>query len=63
MHHPVLFFFKFFCLDAKKNQKIKADAPLAENKLRYAKMPQTRYAQTVGIFDASLRSFSERQIR
>jgi len=47
----------------QKNQKIKADAPLAENKLRFAKMPQTRYAQTVGIFDASLRSFSERQIR
>jgi DNA-binding protein Fis len=42
----------------QKNQKIKANAPLAEKELRYAKMPQTRCAQTVGIFDASLRSFS-----
>jgi len=34
----------------EKNPKIKADAPLAENELRYTKMPQTRYAQTVGIY-------------
>jgi hypothetical protein len=49
MHQPILFSLSSFPL-MEKNQKIKADAPLAENVLRYAKMPQTRYAQTVGIF-------------
>jgi hypothetical protein len=34
----------------QKNQKIKAVAYLAKNRFRFAKMPKTRCAQTVGIF-------------
>jgi len=47
----------------EKNQKIKANAPSAKNEFRSAKMPQTRYAQTVGIFKSCTTFFFLTPIR
>jgi hypothetical protein len=42
----------------KKNQKVKADAPLAKNDFRSAKMPELAALKQQAFFNASLHSFS-----